>query len=183
MQKLRIILLGMGLGALVLTGCFITQAQIFAHYELPNPFTIDSSSDPFERIPFDLATNDDYAEHKDKLNSVADFAVVGTFVNEEGPAGGVEVWITPDLTNYGSVAEVTENATKLWGPGTIGAAPSTREIGWDDSAALFNAAGKAILLREAKGDGTFTLYAFGTAGTYRIRVEQGFLILTLNAGI
>ena len=183
MNRLRVALLGLGLGALTLTGCFITQAQIFAHFAFPNPFTINSATDPFERIVVDLNTIDDYEEHKDKLNSLSDFAVVGTFVNEDGPAGAVEVWVTRDVTSYSSVAEVTANAVKLWGPGAIAASPSTRTIGWDESAALFNAAGKAVLVEEAKGDGVLTLYTFGTAGVYEIRVESGFLVLTLNAGV
>jgi hypothetical protein len=183
MNRFRVALLGLGLGALTLTGCFITQAQIFAHFAFPPTFTINSATDPFERIVVDLNTIDEYEEHKDKLNSLSDFAVVGTFVNESGPAGGVEVWVTREITNYTSVGQVTANAVKLWGPGAIGASPSTRTIGWDDSAALFNAAGKALLLEEAKGDGELTLYTFGTAGVYDIRVENGFLVLTLNAGI
>jgi len=183
MNRLRIALLGLGLGVLTLTGCFITQAQIFAHFAFPNPFSINSATDPFERIVVDLNTIDDYEEHKDKLNSLSDFAVVGTFINESGPAGGVEVWVTPGVTNHLTVAEVTANATKLWGPGTIDAAPSERIIGWDESAELFNQAGKDLLITEAKGDGVFTLYTFGTAGLYQIRVENGFLILTLNAGV
>jgi hypothetical protein len=72
----------------------------------------------------------------------------------------------------------------LWGPGTIGATGATSTIGWNDSARLFSAAGKAILLHEAKGDGEFTLYTIGTPGSSNvIRVEKGFLILVIGAGI
>ena len=73
-------------------------------------------------------------------------------------------------------------ATLLWGPATIGPAGSSRTIGWNESAALFNKAGKDLLISEIKGDGQFTLYTTGTAGSYDIMVENGELILTLDAG-
>ena len=180
--KFRILLASVGLSALVLTGCFITQAQVVAHYSLPNPFTINSATDPFERVSVDLNTIEEYADHKDKLETITDLAIVGTFTNESGPAGTVECWITPDATNYATIGQVQANGTKLWA-GSIGAAPSTRTIGWDESAEMFNPAGKTLLLNEAKGDGVFTLYTFGTAGLYVIRVEDGQIILTLSGGV
>lgn len=183
MLKPRVLLPSLGLCALILNGCFITQAQIFIHYALPNPFTINSATDPFEKVAVDLNTISEYNDHKDKIETISDFAVVGTFTNVSGPAGAVEVWVTADATNYTTVAQVTANATKLWGPGAIGASPSSVVVGWDESAALFNAAGKQLLLDEAKGDGVFTLYTFGTAGVYSIRVDDGGLILILSGGV
>ena len=183
MSKLRILLPSLGLAALILNGCIITQAQVFANFPLPTPFTIDSTTDPFERVSVDLNTISEYNDHKDKLKGLSDVAIVGTFTNEAGPAGAVEVWITADPTNYLTIGQVTSSATKLWGPGTIGAAPDSRTIGWDESAALFNAAGKKILIDEALGDGTLTLYMFGTAANYQIRVENGNIILTLTGGV
>jgi len=183
MRNLRVILPVLGLAALMATGCFITSGQIFAEFALTNPFTINSSTDPFERVLVDLNTVGEYADHKDKLNGLADFAVVGKFTNVAGPAGAVEVWITADNTNLGSVGAVQASATKLWGPGAIGPTGDVRVVDWDASAALFNSAGKQILINEALGDGVFTLYTFGTAGTYDIRVDDGFLILVINAGV
>jgi hypothetical protein len=95
----------------------------------------------------------------------------------------VEVWITADNTNLGSVAAVQAGATKLWGPGTIGATGDVRVVDWNASATLFTQAGKKMLIDEALGDGEFTLYTFGTAGVYNIRVDDGFLILVINAGV
>ncbi len=45
------------------------------------------------------------------------------------------------------------------------------------------AAGKAALLEEAKGDGNFTLYAVGAAGTYSFTVANGELLLVIDAGL
>ena len=53
----------------------------------------------------------------------------------------MEAWITADPTNYLTVTQVKANATQLWGPGNI-AGNETRVIGWDESAALFHAAGR-----------------------------------------
>jgi hypothetical protein len=186
MKKRRLLLLGLALVALVAlgaTGCFITSAQVLVHYALPNPFTIDGA-DGYERIAVDLNTISDYSKNKSKLKNISDFALIGKFTNESGPGGGVEVYISPATTAFTTPAAIRAGATKLWGPGTIGATGAVRNIGWNDSAALFTAAGKTILLTEAKGDGEFTLYTIGTpAAVNRITVDKGFLILVIGAGI
>jgi hypothetical protein len=186
MKNHRLLMLGLGLAAFVAlgaTGCFITSGQVLVHYALPNPFTINGA-DGYERVDVDLNTIQAYKDHKEKLKNIADFALIGTFTNTSGPGGGVEVWISAGSTSYTTPAEIRLNATKLWGPGTIGAAPATRVIGWNDSAALFKPAGKTILLNEAKGDGAFTLYTIGTPEISNvIEVSKGFLILVIGAGI
>ena len=186
MKKHRLLLLGVRLAALAAlgaTGCFLTSAQVLVHFALRNPFTIDGA-DGYELTAVDLNTIPEYKDHKDKLKDISDFALIGKFTNESGPGGGVEVWITAGSTGYTSPTEIRAEATKLWGPGTIGATGAVRNIGWDDSAALFTAAGKKILLAEAKGDGEFTLYTIGTpAAVNTIRVDKGFLILVIGAGI
>jgi len=186
MKRHRLLLLGLGLVALVAlgaTGCFITSAQILAHYALPNPFTINGA-DGWEREYVDLNTVKDYKDNKDKLKTITDLAIIGKFTNTGGTGGGVAVYITPGSTNLAGPAAIIAGATKLWGPGTIGATGSVRTIGWNDSAALFNAAGKKILIKEGLGDGEFTLYTIGSPGTVNsIRVDKGFLILVLGAGL
>jgi hypothetical protein len=184
-RRLPLLTLGLvALGALGVTGCVLTSAQVLAHFPLPNPFTI-TSADDFEVIPVDLGTVSAYKEHKDKLKDVVDFALIGNFKNVSGPGGGVEVYISAAGPVYDSAAAIRAGATKLWGPGEIGKTGSVRTIGWDDSAALFSAAGKAVLLREVKGDGQFTLYAIGTPQgvSNEIKVEKGFLILVISAGV
>jgi hypothetical protein len=185
MKNHRLLLLGLGLVALVAlgaTGCFITSAQILAHFALPNPFTINGA-DGFERVHVDLNTISEYKDNKDKLKTISDLAIIGKFTNTSGPGGGVLVYITPGNTDFANPTEIVAGSTKLWGPSAIGATGSVRTLGWDDSAALFDAKGKAVLLNEAKGDGEFTLYTIGSPGTSNvIRVDKGFLILVLGAG-
>jgi hypothetical protein len=185
-MKNRRLLLGLWLVALVAlgaAGCFLTSAQVLAHFALPDPFTIDGA-DGYERIPVDLNTIKEYKDNREKLKAISDFAVIGKFTNVSGPGGGVLFYITPGNTNLTSPAAIAAGATKLWGPGTIGATGDSRTIGWDASAALFTAAGKKILLTEAKGDGEFTLYSIGTPEASNvIRVDKGFLVLVLGAGL
>jgi len=184
MKITRLLLAGAVLGALLGNGCIITSAQILTHYSLTNPFTINSSAaDHSELIPVDLTTVKDWNDHKDDLKGLTDLAILGHFKNNSGPAGGVLVYITPTLDGpAGGAPAIPAGATLLWGPGTIGAAPAERTIGWDESAGLFNKAGKDLLLSEVKGDGQFTLYTTGSTGTFNITVTDGELVLVLDAG-
>jgi len=173
-----------------LPGCIITSAQILTHFKLPNPFTINSSvpGDQSERVPVDLSVDPgaDYTDNKDKLKGLSDLAILGTFTNVSGPAGAVEVYIVPTLDQPpGGAPAIPPGAILLWGPGAIGAAGApdgVRTVGWDESAALFSQAGKDLLISEVLGDGQFTLYTIGTAGVYEIRVDDGVLVLVLDAG-
>ena len=183
--SLRALFAGLAVVAMAAAGCIITSAQIFTHFDLPNPFIIDNTTNPFERIVVDLNTVSEYADNKDKLKGLTDVAFGGKFTNLAGPAGGVEVWMTRDVTNYATPGQITSSAIKLWGAETIGAsgtAEGTRTLTWDESSALFNTPGRDALVEETKGDGTFTIYTLGTAGSYRIQVDSGTLLLTLDAG-
>jgi hypothetical protein len=167
--------------AFAVSGCVITSAQVFAHYDLPDPFFINSP-DGFERVDVDLNDVSEYADNKDKLKHLSDAAFGGKFTNESGPAGTVEVWMTKGPTAYATVGDVKANAIKLWGPASIGPAGSVVTMKWDDSAKLFTTPGKQALIDEVKGDGQFTLYTVGSTGTYRIRVDKGTILLVLDAG-
>jgi hypothetical protein len=186
MKTSRLMMAGVLLGALLSNGCILTSAQILAHFDLPNPFIIDAT-DNMERISVDLNSIGDYSDHKDKLKNLTDLAILGKFTNTLGPAGTVSVYIDAGATNHANAAAVIASATKLWGPASIGASGSSTEsvtMTWDDSAALFDPAGKQMLLDEAKGDGQFTLYTVGTPrGTYVVEVTDGVLVLVIDAGI
>jgi hypothetical protein len=182
MKNLRLLLPVLGLAALTATGCFIASAQVFVHFDLTNPFTINGA-DGWDVEFVDLNTIHDYAKHKDKLKDVTDLAVVGKFTNTLGPGGTVSVYITPGQTNLSGAANIVAGATKLWGPATIGPTGSVVNIGWNESAKLFNPAGKQILIDAAKGNGTFTIYTIGTPGVANtISVQNGGIILVISAG-
>jgi len=183
MNKLRWIVPLLVLAALTSTGCFLTSAQILTHFDLPNPFTINAANpaDLFEQVPVDLNTISDYNDNKQDLKGLTDLALLGTFTNLTAQAGTVSVYISPNLD--GPQVGVPSNAVLLWGPESIGAS-ETKTISWNDSAALFTKAGKDMVIAETKGDGSFTLYTTGgPAGVYNIRVDEGVLVLTLDAGL
>ena len=164
--------------ALAVSGCFLVSGQILIDFDLGS-FNVTTSTVTREDV--DLTTEEDYNDHKEDLKGLADVAVLGTINNTGGTAIGVEVWMTASPTAYTTVNEVTTNGTKLWGPFNL--APNTsKKIGWDESAALFDATGKALLLDDIKKDGQFTVYALSTAGTYEFDVDNGVLALVLDFG-
>jgi len=187
MRNLRLILPSVALAALTLSGCFITSGQIFAKFALSNPFTIGPPpATPFRRELVDLNTIGDYADHKDKLNGLSDLAVVGKFTTEIGTGGELEIWITAGNTDL-TQGQIATQATKLWGPKSIGGAGTpagTVTIDWNESATLFDPAGKALLIQEILGGGVFTAYIIssGPAGQ-TFKVDDGAIILVINAGI
>ena len=137
-----------------LAGCLLTTGQFNIDVDLEDAFVSGSGVD---REYVDLNTNEDYVDHKDDLAGIADIAVVGTAQNFTGSDLDVEAWITGDETFYTTASQVRSNAVKLWGPFAL-AAGETKKITWDDSAALFNADGKSVVLNQLTGDGTFTVY-------------------------
>ena len=179
MKNLRWILPCLAL-ALFAPGCILTSGQITVDFDLPNITATSSTGIVGEQI--DLNTNKDYNKHKDNLKDIADFAVLGTFHNTGATDVDVDVYMTRDLTTLTDASVIQSTGIKVWGPFHIPAGGS-KTIDWDGSAALFTAAGKAALLQEAKGDGSFTLYAVGAAGTYSFTVENGKLLLVIDAGL
>lgn len=96
--------------------------------------------------------------------------------------------MTPDTTSYGTDAQLQADLTakRVWGPFSLGAAgtpTATKIVHWDESAALFSSAGKALLVKEAKGDGMFTLHAVAAAGSYSFSITKGVLVLVLDVGL
>jgi hypothetical protein len=169
--------------ALVLTfvaaGCILVSGQFLVDFDLPNFQAQTNSTIVAEHV--DLSTNGDYNDHKDDLKAIADIAVLGKVTNNDAGVVGVEVWMTAGDTNYTTATEISNNATKLWGPFVV-LGNATKTVDWNDSAKLFTSTGKAMLLDEVKGDGKFTLYAIGNTTTYDIKVENGVLAITLDFG-
>jgi hypothetical protein len=160
-------------------GCILVSGQIFTTFSLNDIHVTGATGVDGENI--DLNTNKDYTDNKDKMKSLADFAFIGEFTNVTSNPLNVEVWITPDVSNYTDASEVRAHGTQLWGPFSL-AGSSTKKLTWDESAAVLNAAGKAVLISEIRGDGQFSLYALGASGDYEFRVTHGALLLTLDVG-
>jgi len=150
MKSMRWILPGLALAALLGNGCILVSGQIFAKFQLPNPFLI-SSANAFQREFVDLTTVKEYSDNADKLKGLSDIAVVGKFKNLSGPAV------------------------------SIGAATAEHDIGWNESAKLFNAVGKNVLIDQVLHGGKFTLYFLGNASN-ELEVDDGAVLLTIDAG-
>jgi hypothetical protein len=164
---------------LAAAGCILVSGQFLIDFDLPNFQTQTSSTIVAEDV--DLNTESDYNDHKEDLQAIADIAVLGKITNNAGGAVGVEVWMTPTQTAYDNTTDISNNATKLWGPFVL-LPGATKTVDWNDSAKLFTPAGKALLLNEVKGDGQFTLYAIGNTTTYDISVSNGVLAIVLDFG-
>ena len=178
MKSMRWIVPALILG-LAAPGCVLVSGQFLLEFELEDFDVSTSTTVTVEDV--DLNTESDYTDHKDDLKGLADVAVLGKITNTGSTAIGVEVWMTAASTAYTTPTEVTTNATKLWGPFNLNAG-ETKQVGWDESAALFSSTGKSLLLNEIKGDGMFTIYAIANVGTYGFDVDNGVLALVLDAG-
>jgi hypothetical protein len=179
MKNLRWILPCLAL-VLFAPGCILTSGQFTLNFDLPDITATSSTGIVGE--PIDLNDESDYKDHKDNVKDISDFAVLGTFHNTGVSDVDIEVYMTRDLTTLTDAATIRSTGIKLWGPFKV-KANDTKTIDWDASAALFTAAGKAAVLQEAKGDGSFTLYAVGAAGAYQFDVENGKLVLVIDVGI
>jgi hypothetical protein len=177
---MRMLKLSLLVVPLVLTGCWLTTGQVTIDFELDDT-TVTSPTD-IQAEQVDLNTIEDYNDHKEDLKGLSDIALLGSVTNNGATAIGVEAFVTPETTNYTTEAQVRANAVKVWGPFDV-AAGQTVTIGWDESAQLITAAGEQLLIDEALGDGVFTVYLVGNAGTYSFEVNDGKLVLTLAGGI
>lgn len=177
-----ILALGLGLGVMT-NGCILTSGQIQIHFDLAS-FSANSATG-IDGETIDLNSESEYADNKDKLKDLSDLAVLGKFTNNASSAVNVEVWMTTTPSIHPTEGALMADPTriKLWGPFSVEAG-ATKVIDWNESAALFSAAGKAALLAEAKGDGNFSIYAVGPAGaSYDFSVSNGALVLVIDVGI
>lgn len=176
MRNLRWIVPALAI-VLAAPGCVLTSGQFLIDFELDDFSTTTETAVTREDV--DLTTEEDYVDHKEDLQDLADVAVLGTLINNGGTAINAEVWMTAGQTSYTNAADVTANATKLWGPFQV-AAGASETVDWDESADLFSATGKALLIQEIKGDGQFTVYMIAAEATYSFEVQNGVLALVLG---
>lgn len=183
MKNMRLIVPSLLLAALTASGCWLLSGQFTVPFDLTTPLTVGGPGNLFS-AQIDLNTENEYKDHKSDLKALADCALLGTFKNNTGsPAITLEVWMTPGLTAHTTETLLNADATriKIWGPLSLGVGQS-RKIGWDESAKLFSKTGKAALLKEVLGDGSFTLYAKGTGSSYNFTLNNGVAVVVIDAG-
>lgn len=181
MKRIACVGAALALGLLA-SGCVFTSGQIRIAFDLPKFTTSTETTLSGEDI--DLNTEQEYKDNKDKLKDLSDIAVLGKIYNGGGTDIDVVVYMTPDITTHTTAAQLKADVSRvlLWGPFRLKAG-ETKVVDWDESAKIFNAKGKAALLTQAKGDGTFSIYAIADAATYTFSVSNGVLVLVLDAGI
>jgi hypothetical protein len=182
MKNIKTYALSLALGGLALCGCVLTSAQVLVTYDLVTPLVINNPSS-IAGVNINLSDIGDYEKHKDKLKQVSDLALLGEFENLGGTDIDVEVWMTPAITSHTTDAALRADPTavRVWGAFRLPAG-QTRRIGWNESAALFGA-GKGLIASQVRGDGSFTLYALGAAGTYSLTIRNGTFLAVLDAGV
>lgn len=181
MKRHAWIILALALG--LLPGCILTSGQIQINFDLPN-FTANSVTG-IDGTSIDLNSESEYADNKDKLKDLTDLAVLGKFTNNSATAVNVTVYMTRTQSSHTTETALLADPTvvQLWGPFQV-AGNATKTIDWNTSAQLFSTAGKAALLAEAKGDGSFSIYAIGPSGAaYDFSVANGNLVLVIDVGI
>jgi hypothetical protein len=186
MKSARWIVVALGVG-IAAAGCVLTSGQIRIDFDLPNATV--STLTGLEHFTIDLKDKKEFTDNQEHIKGITDLAVLGKFTNNSSGAIQVEVWMTQGSTSYTSESALKADPTALqiWGPFALGAGGSPtamKVVDWDESSGLFTTAGKAALIDEAKhGDGVFTLYAIGAAGTYNFDIQNGALVLVLDTGI
>jgi len=179
MKKSRWIVPALAL-AFAAVGCILTTGQFFVNFDLDNITVSTDSQVASEYV--DLNTISAYSDHKDQLEGVSDLAVLGTIFNTGATGIDVQVWMTPDSTGYSTPSQVTTNATLLWGPFAVSAGDSAT-IGWVESTKLFSSTGKSMLIDQVKGDGEFTVYVISPGTNYSFDVDNGVLVVVIEAGL
>ena len=182
MKNMRLILPSLLLAGLTASGCWLVSGQFTVSSDLPDPLNVTSPTSLFS-AQIDLNEEQDYRDHKEDLKDLVDCALLGTFRNNTATAITLEVWMTRGLTSHSTETELEDDAgrVQLWGSLAL-AGNESKQIGWDESAALFSKTGKQALLEETLGDGSFTLYAKGTGGVYNFTLEQGVAVVVIDAG-
>jgi len=162
---------------LVAAGCIVTSGQILVTADLGD-FVVTPAT--VERINVDLNDISDYTDNKEKLKDLADIAVLGEVTNTGSDPIDVVAYMTREPTTFTTASQVMASGLQIWGPFRV-AAGATVRIDWNASAALIGT-NKNVLIEEVKGDGRFTGYVLGAAGTYSFTVTDGQLALILDVG-
>ena len=183
MKNYRLILPSLLLAALMASGCWLLSGQFQVSVDLPTPLTVNSQT-TIAGAPIDLTTESNYSEHKNDLKDLADCALLGKFMNTGSGALDVVVYMTPAATPlHTTKAQLDADASKIkiWGPLTL-AAGTSKTVGWDESAGLFDKVGKQALVKELKDDGQFAIYAVGATAPYQLRLDNGVAVVVIDVG-
>jgi hypothetical protein len=175
------------LAVVLASGCMLATGQLVLTYDFAahgyDPIEV-SNPNAVAGINVDLKSYPAYNEHKKELKDIEDMAVVGTIANLDTSAPvDIEVWLVPknatgEFPVLSTDSDVRAAGVRVWGPLHL-AAGESRDLGWNESSALFT--NKAVVMAQAKGDGRFGLYTLGSNG-YHYRVSHASIIAVVAGG-
>jgi hypothetical protein len=150
--------------AVLVGGCFLTTGQKTIFKKVNTGAT---SNLKVNKIEVHLDTEDDYAEHKDKIKSIDGISVVAVIKNNRDEPTRMKLYISND-TSLVDVGTIESDATPVFLSPTVPASDSLR-IGWAEGFQYIK--NKDALINEILGDGVFTLYAIADEPTFSLRVK------------
>ncbi|MBM3321527.1 MAG: hypothetical protein FJY73_12715 [Candidatus Eisenbacteria bacterium] len=164
------------LAALFAAGCLVSGqlilVQVFGDGE-------SSADKTVHRISVDLNGNEDYDEHKDKLQSLEYFGFFVTVTNEgPGEAKGAMYLSLVDLGVSPSIATIKAQATPIIENANLGAG-ETRTITFEESQDYIT---NLDAIEEAVLEGVFYLYGITDLGT-AVEYENFIVVASINVAL
>ena len=156
-----------------INGCLLSgQIVLFEDFNVG-----DTSDTAVNKYLVDLNENDDYAEHKDKIESVDGIAIIAVIRNHISTPAKATVYISDDGT-LGSVAEVTAEADLVFISPTV---PGNDQItiGWMDG--FSHVVDAQPIIDQILGDGIFWIYAIAEEMPFDLNIN-GAVAMTLTVG-
>jgi hypothetical protein len=164
----------------------IIMAMVFAGCILSGTFIIDqefsftaSSADPYF-VAIDITTNEDWEDHKDKIDMIDAVGFKMEMNNQRGAEVTFNVYVAPysDTKEYTTKDELDAHAYVVIEDLTVPAGESTLTY----AQSLAHIKNLTILKNYAKS-GKFSYYGLATGGTSGAAFEvNGEVILTVTAG-
>ena len=162
------------LAAVLAIGCGIATGTFSFVVEIDGTIASNQASLEWEHI--DLTIIEYYNDHKDKIKSVDQVAMVGSIANN-GPDVSGEIWLAYDTT-YSTPAEVRANSTRIFVSSVI---PSgdTLIVNWSDGLAFIE---NFAAVQDAIELGDFVLYGLGDNSIFDVEMDID-IIVTITAGL
>lgn len=170
-------LLPMALAA-ALCGCLVASDRLTMSVDLTDDMLVQNFNS-VQKTLVDLTASTVYRDNKSRLESITDVAIVGEIANN-GPAFvRAEFYIAPNDTTFATATQVRTYGVKLWGPFEV-RPNATARIDWNHSSSLIKPSGREILVREAMGDGQFSIFAVADGLQANFTIRQAALVLVLE---
>jgi len=129
------------------------------------------------------AENSTYRDHRDDFSYVHDVAILGTFKNNLASPVNAEVYLVPQPAGQAllpdKAAVIAAGGVLIWDTGLAG--NETLNLQWDHSARQLK--NRGTIQSELEGDATFTIYVFGSTGTYDITATNASFAVMIGADL